>query len=63
MTQIKTPARRVFDAPVRYRAGAIQPARRFFFPNKPFGAIPASGLSQIDVLGAIVNDSASSKVL
>lgn len=63
MTQIKKPARRIFAAPVTLRAGAIQLSRRFFFPDTPFGAIPASNLSQIDVLEAIANDSASSKVL
>ena len=62
-TQIKKPARRIFDAPVRYRAGVPQLSRRFFFPDTPFGAIPASNLSQIDVLEAIANDSPSSKLL
>ena len=63
MTQIKKPARRVFDAPVRYRAGAIQLSCRFLFADTPFGAIPASNLSWIDALEAIANDSTSSKLL
>ena len=63
MTQIKKPARRIFTAPVRLRAGAIQLSRRFFFPDTPFGAIPASNLSRIDILEAIANNSDSSKVL
>ena len=59
----KKPARRIFDAPVRYRAGVPQITRRFLFADTPFGAIPASNLSWIDALAAIANDSASSKLL
>lgn len=62
-TQPKKPARRIFDAPVRYRAGVPQITRRFFFPDTPFGAIPAKNLSWIDITDAIANNSTSSKVL
>lgn len=63
MTQIKKPARRIFTAPVCYRAGVPQITRRFLFADTPFGAIPASNLSWIDALEAIANDSTSSKLL
>lgn len=62
-TQIKKPARRIFAAPVALRDGVPQLSRRFFFPDTPFGAIPASNLSQIDVLEAIANNRPSSKLL
>ena len=62
-TQIKKTARRIFDAPVRYRAGVPQITRRFLFADTPFGAIPARNLSRIDIIDAIANASPSSKVL
>ena len=57
-TQIKKPARRIFDAPVRYRAGVPQITRRFFFPDTR-----VSSITRADIRAAIANDSASSKLL
>ena len=58
MTQIKKTARRVFDAPVRYRAGAIQLSRRFFFADTR-----DSNISRADIRDAIANASPSSELL
>ncbi len=57
-TQIKKPARRIFDAPVRYRAGVPQITRRFLFADTR-----VSNITRDDIRAAIANDSASSKVL
>lgn len=58
MTQIKKTARRVFDAPVRYRAGVPQITRRFLFADTR-----VSNITRADVAAAIANDSTSSKLL
>lgn len=57
-TQPKKTARRVFDAPVRYRAGVPQITRRFLFADTR-----ASSVTRADIRAAIANNSASSKVL
>lgn len=58
MTQIKKPARRVFDAPIRLRAGVPQITRRFLFADTR-----ASSITRADIRAAIANDSTSSKLL
>ena len=58
MTQFNNPARRGFDAPVRYRAGVPQITRRFLFADTR-----VSNVTRADIRDAIANDSASSKVL
>lgn len=58
MTQIKKTARRVFDAPVRYRAGVPQITRRFFFADTR-----DSNISRADIRNAIANASPSSELL
>lgn len=58
MTQIKKPARRVFDAPVRYRAGVPQINRRFLFADTR-----DSNISRADIRDAIANASPNSELL
>ena len=54
----KKPARRIFDAPVRYRAGVPQITRRFLFADTR-----VSNISRADIVTAIANNSTSSKLL
>lgn len=58
MTQIKKPARRVFSAPVRYRAGVPQITRRFLFADTR-----VSNVTRADIRDAIANASHSSELL
>ena len=58
MTQIKKPARRIFDAPIRLHAGVSQITRRFLFADTR-----VSNITRADIRAAIANDSAGSKVL
>ena len=61
--QVKKPARRVFDAPIRYRAGVPQLTRRFLFADKPFGGVPACGISREAIRTAVTDDMPSSRLL
>ena len=54
----KKPARRIFDAPIRLRAGVPQITRRFLFADTR-----ASNVTRADIVTAIANDSTSSKLL
>lgn len=56
--QVKKPARRIFDAPIRLRAGVPQITRRFLFADTR-----VSNVTRADIRAAIANASTSSKVL
>lgn len=57
-TQIKKPARRIFDAPIRLRAGVPQITRRFLFADTR-----VSNITRADIRDTIANASPSSELL
>lgn len=59
----KKPARRIFDAPIRYRAGVPQLTRRFLFVDTPFGGVPACNISREAIRTAVTDDMPSSRLL